>query len=255
MGHRQKLKPFLCALALIASCCTSYRTVSEHEEPVITIESLEDERTFYTVSLKVPEAPYQSYSGTGTVIHSDARGTFIVTNAHVVALPPRPGDPPGSFDLPRVIYVTFNTGEVVEAGVIQIFSQRIQGDGEKDVFIDVALLYCPDEAVRRASDEELSLPGPGEPIHIHSFAPEKYPHSNAGVIADVPVWKYGVSMDRRIAYGNSGSGVYNAQKKLIGILWGSKVEEDGLPGRTGLIVPMKLIKDRLATAGLDWLID
>lgn len=210
--------------------------------------------TTFTVGIESIAIPGETLNGTGIILHSGApEGTFILTNEHVVLV--RPGW--SGVEAPASVYtIVMPDGTEEHAGYVISFRGRFIV--EKRV-IDIALLWIPYrgktyDTFNGTDDDHVEI---DQSVTICTYFPQGRPAFLNGRIVDMSLnddkkeyYREVIRTSTPIKHGNSGSGIYDTDGKLRGIVWGM----DG-DNTICLFVDIADIKDFLTKIGLEWTVN
>jgi hypothetical protein len=188
-----------------------------------------------TVLVKTPFS-----SGSGVVVKTTEHGSFILTSGHVVIVG-HVGV--GGFILPAGKAILDNI-KIINSSGQEFDAFVITGDVQD---VDFVLLWVPEEINCLASIESFDTPDRGECLCIEAFCPEESPYTYGGRQGS----NYNFFTDESdVKFGNSGSGVYDEDHRLIGIL-ATRNEA----GDVGGYVPMIEILMMLGRQKMGWVLE
>jgi len=208
------------------------------------------------VHITAKPQPYAEQRGTGVVIHSSAaRGTFVLTNTHVVVFRP-------FSDMSRIIEVRLEDGTELEGGALYAVMSPFNTADGKTIWLDCTIVWIPPVPESMGIDAvevDMVPPELGDYIEVHTFAPgAKVKIITGQITTDGPMGPR-VLLDEDVVSGNSGSAVLDKDGELIGIIWGRGGGTS--KNNIGSYVPISLLRpffaERPDASGksLDWLLD
>ena len=212
------------ALGFFGTCCSSPTAIQSPPRPLVELSEPLKSPWLCTVGISAPEGPGMDYKGTGVVVHSSKHGTIVMTNHHVVMVKPAWSRLP----LPATVYKVFIPNEpVLEAAYLtSVVSYQI-----KEHYIDVALLWIPyDGKIYQAfSGIRKTAPVIDEPVRVYTFYPQNRVLENPGAIEKTSDGDTVVVTESAVVPGNSGSGVYDLEGVLVGVIFAKNSTDENAP--------------------------
>lgn len=221
----------LLLVALSVTCCVSFPS----EEPPYSVES---------PTVWVHASSENSVSaGSGVCLHSSpTHGHYFLTNAHVIL---------AWFTPANDVRVGFTEGEGVSATVMVSRLDWMSGE-LLDERLDLAVLWSPYLGEVYPSLQRIAPanPSPGDAVRVATYRPRPHPHVLLGAAVASMGWVTELLMEEEVIPGNSGSAVYDAEDRLVGLIWGSKTGS-----MEAQMVGVPAIREALSTPRLRWLLD
>lgn len=216
----RKLLSVIAAFSMFLSCCVS---------------STED-----TVGSRTVKVLLKQGSGTGVVLSISERGSFILTAGHVVVLgniETETGKEKVGTAITDEIFVLTSDGKKIRVYFLT--------GGVKPV--DYAILWTFEDLGTLSSEEVVRDCVPDELLSVEYFSPQDSPGIYHGSCLAEGLMD--ITPPAKVEFGNSGSGIYDSEGKLLGI-----IVARGPEGEIGIFHTLLDMSKDLEDRDLGWLL-